>query len=402
MSNHPVRVCMMADRHKLYDDRIYWKEAISLVRHGFSVWFVLASDSEERGMTEEGVNFIKIKKKVFVRNRLLNYLINIYHPAGLYQRMFKESSILEADVYHFHDLKVNRVALKLKELPSKPKIIYDVHEPFPENITDYNKTSGIKTLLKKCYSGYIRWWEGRCSRRYDIIITTEENLRDRFAKITGKNNAEIVYNYTDLNPGHDRGLHEKIYDAIYCGGITELRGAFRILEAIKLVVREIPDLKVLFLGSFFPPGLKDQMENYGAENKIKDNVILKTEVAYNDVAQYYRQSNLGLGIFLPVPTHRIILQIKIFEYFAFGLPIIGSNFGHIRNYILQNNAGIIVDPENPDDIAKAMIRLLTDENLYSSLSKNATNASVNYQWSMMEEKLFKIYDSLVGTETKTE
>jgi glycosyltransferase involved in cell wall biosynthesis len=393
---------MMADRHKLYDDRIYWKEAISLARHGYSVWFILASDSDDRGVTDEGINFIKIKKKVFVKNRFLNFFINTYHPDGLYQRMFKEASILEADVYHFHDLNVNRVALKLKKLPSKPKIIYDVHEPFPENIIDYNKTTGIKTLLKKCYSGYIRWWESRCSRRYDVIITTEENLRDRFAMTTGNNKVEIIFNYTDMIPGEIPGLKEKIYDAVYSGGITELRGAFRILETVKLVVREMPAFKVLFLGSFFPPQLKDQMEKYAAENKIKDNVILKTEVAYKDVAQYYRQSKLGLGIFLPVPTHRIILQIKIFEYFNFGLPIIGSNFGHIRNYILQNNAGIIVDPEDPAEIAKAMIRMLTDENLYSSLSKNATQASANYQWPMMEEKLINIYDSLVGIEIKTE
>jgi len=393
---------MMADRHKLYDDRIYWKEAISLVRHGYSVWFILASDSDESGITDEGINFIKIKKKIFIKNRVLNFFLNTYHPDGLYQRMFKEASIVEADVYHFHDLNVNRVASKLKHLPWRPKIIYDVHEPFPENIIDYNKTTGIKAFLKKCYSGYIRWWEGRCSRRYDIIITTEENLRDRFAGITGKNNVEIIFNYTDMLSGESLGLNDKIYDAVYCGGITELRGAFRILEAVKLVVREMPAFKILFLGSYFPPELKDQMEEYAAENKIRDNVILKTEVAYNDVSQYYRQSKLGLGIFLPVPTHRIILQIKIFEYFNFGLPVIGSNFGHIRNYIHLNKAGIIVDPENPSEIAKAMIKLLTEENLYSSLSKNAIKASANYQWPMMEEKLFKIYDLLVGTETKTE
>ncbi|MBM3436173.1 MAG: glycosyltransferase family 4 protein [Bacteroidetes bacterium] len=399
MGDNPARICMMADRHDLYDDRVYWKESLSLVRNGYSVTCILASDAEERGITAEGLAYVKIKKRSFSRNRYINFILNMVHPAGLYPAMFREAINLKADVYHFHDLNLNRVAKKLKKLPFKPKIIYDVHEPFAENILDYNQTSGFATLLKKLYADCIRRWEMRCSRKYDLIITTEENLRDRFSEFLKTPKVEIIYNYTDLAAfAGSPASSGRIYDAIYCGGITEFRGAFKILEAIKLAVRFKPDIKVLFLGRFFPAELKYRMEVFARENNLTENIVLKDAVPYHAVSDYYSKSRIGLGIFLPIRTHQIILQIKIFEYFTFGLPIIGSNFGHVKSYIEKNNAGITVNPESPNEIASALKKLLTNKELYFRLSKNARIASEHYRWNLMEEKLLRIYESLITNE----
>ena len=47
MTHNPKRICMLADSHGLYDDRIYWKEAVSLSRSGYEVHYVLAADMDE-------------------------------------------------------------------------------------------------------------------------------------------------------------------------------------------------------------------------------------------------------------------------------------------------------------------------------------------------------------------
>lgn len=397
MSKNPVRICMLADRHNLFDDRVYWKEALSLVRNGYHVILIMAADSEERGITAEGVHFIKIRKKDFFRNRFLNFIANLSSREGLYPRMLREAVKQNADVYHIHDLNVIRIAGKLKRMPGCPKLINDVHEPYPENILDYNQTKGSATLLKYLYSAYIRRFEKKSARKFDLIVTTEENLRQRFLSYHHTQRVEIIYNYTDLSPVSKPDEHRQvIYDAIYCGGITENRGALKILEAVKIAVREKPELIVLFLGTFFPPELKQRMNDTAREYRIEQNIILRDQVPYHEVARYYEQSRIGLGIFLPIRTHHIILQIKIFEYFAFGLPIIGSNFGHIKNYIEKHNAGICVNPEDPGEIASALIRLSADKELYHRMSQNAAGASVHYSWNLMEKKLLSIYERLIS------
>lgn len=387
---------MLADRHGLYDDRIYWKEALSLTNKGYSVTIVINSGSSEQGTTAEGIHFIKIKKREFSGNRFLNYLLNLVHPTGLYPSMLREVAKLQPVVCHLHDLNLNRIGGKLKKLPGKPKIIYDVHEPHPENILDYFRTKGVASLLKKWYAGYIRWWEQKCSKRYDLVITTEDNLYRRFAGYLGSERVQIIYNYTDLNGTKPQTSEpEKVYDAIYCGGITEFRGAFKILEAVRIAARDLPGIKVLFLGTYFPAELKARMEAFVTENNLDQNIVLKNSVPYKEVPEFYSKSRIGLGIFLPILSHRIILQIKIFEYMAFGLPVIGSNFGHISKYIRENRIGIEVDPGNPEEIARALIELLTNKDLYAQLSRNSQEASVNCRWGSMEQKLADIYQSLL-------
>ena len=389
------KICFLADSHSLYDDRIYWKEAVSLKKLGYEVFYVLADWINEEGTTKEGIHFIKVKRERYSSNQYLNYLFKRLMPGGLYYKMFNKAADLKADVYHFHDLKLNRISPKLKKLPWNPKVIYDVHEPYPENIRDYHQTKGLFTFLKNSYSNHIQKWERSCAKNYDLIIVTEENLRKRFHEYFPNKPVEIIYNFTNLESDAKREV-EKEFDAIYTGGITKLRGAWKILEAVKFAAIKIPQIKVLFLGTWFPSELKAQMQDYITTNNLSENVILKDNVPYQEVAGYYRKSKVGLGIFLPIDTHRIILQIKIFEYMNFGLPIVGSNFGHINNIIEKHNCGISVDPENPEEIADALVDLLNDSREYQQMSENGKAAVLEYyRWELMEEKLKHIYSDLL-------
>lgn len=397
MDNHLPKICLLADSHDLYDDRIYWKEACSLLKAGYEVHFVLAADKNEKGKTTEGIFFQTVKKDQY-SNRYLNYLYKHYGRNGLYNQLFRAAMQTKAEVFHIHDLHVLRLVEKLKSLPNKPKVIYDVHEPYPENILDYDHGQGLHETIRKHYAGYIRHWEKRKAEICDLIITTEENLQKRFNAYFPNKPVEIIYNYTNFKQEDKlETREEKIYDAIYTGGITRLRGAMKILTAIHILKQKLPDFKMLFLGSWFPAELKAQMVSFIEKNQLLNNVELKEAIPYNEVANYYRQSKIGLGIFLPIATHKIILQIKIFEYMNFGLPIVGSNFGHIQNIIQKHQCGLPVDPENPEEIAEALMKLCTDDKLYSRLAENGRSAAFsNYRWDLMEERLTKLYNKLLA------
>ena len=102
------------------------------------------------------------------------------------------------------------------------------------------------------------------------------------------------------------------------------------------------------------------------------------------------------SLFLPIKTHKIILQIKLFEYMNFGLPIVGSNFGHIRNIIEKDQVGIAINPEDPNEIADAMDSILSNEDFYETLSENGRTAvEKKYRWEFMEEKLILIYAEML-------
>ena len=81
----------------------------------------------------------------------------------------------------------------------------------------------------------------------------------------------------------------------------------------------------------------------------------------------------------------------------FGLPIVGSNFGHINAIIQKHQCGIPVDPENPQEIADALVKLTEDEKLYQQFSTNGQKAAWQfYRWELMENKLISIYKNLMA------
>ncbi len=131
------------------------------------------------------------------------------------------------------------------------------------------------------------------------------------------------------------------------------------------------------------------------KNNLQENLILYGNVPYNEIDAFYQDSRIGLGIFMPVSIFYYGIQIKTFEYMAFGLPVICSNFGTIDQIIRETGAGITVDPHSPEDISNALITLLTDEELYNTCSSNGRLAVKNkYNWKTEEAKLLGIYKGL--------
>ena len=67
-----------------------------------------------------------------------------------------------------------------------------------------------------------------------------------------------------------------------------------------------------------------------------------------------------------------------------------------NNYISKDKTGISVNPEKPEEIADALIKLLTDNEMYNQCSINGIKAvDKKYNWGLMEEKLLGIYGKVL-------
>ncbi len=393
MTNKKTKICFLADKHNLFDDRIYWKMAVPLKEKGYDVYYILIRDENKEGTTKEGIKYEVLKVKTFSKNRYLNFILKNINPNNNYKILFRKATKINADIYHFHDLWVNKIGKRLKKLKHKPVVFYDAREPYAEDYISYTKSKGVTKKMVHLFSYFVDRWEKRMSKNYDLVISNEEIVRDRFRKSLGKEKAEVIYNYTDIYKNFtNTSKKDKEYDFIYCGGITELRGAFKVLEATLITKSKLPTIKVIFVGRYSPENLKEKLQKFIDVNELNDNVSLHTEVNYSEVSNFYNKSKVGLVTLLPVKTFEISMPIKVFEYMAFALPIIGSNFGHIKKYIEQENCGVVVNPMMPDEISNAMIALLTDSEKYEMYSTNGRKATLEkYQWDFEFNRLINFY-----------
>ncbi len=396
--NHKSKVCMISCTHGLFDDRIYWKEALSLKEHGYNVCHLGVGNEDREYESVHGIKLILVRRKHYYDNPYIDKLYRILtFKRNIYQTLYKKAADIRADIYHFHDLQINRIGKKLKHLSHNPKVIYDVHEPYPTTIRYTVSNNILLRLIHWIYSVFIYYRELKCSKYYDYIITTEENVYNKFKKYLKTSNVDIIYNYTDLNSKVESiPVDEREYDAIYCGGIKRIRGIYIIIETMRIAIMKSRNLKFLIIGPILENKLKKKITELLEMYQLTEHIIIKEPVPYDKVAEFYNKSKTGLIIFLDNPIHHVILPIKLFEYMAFGLPVICSGFGHMAKYTTVNQTGKLINPADPEDIYNAVVQVLDDKAVYKQYSDNSKKAAKEkYSWSLMDKKLNDIYSSII-------
>ena len=108
-----------------------------------------------------------------------------------------------------------------------------------------------------------------------------------------------------------------------------------------------------------------------------------------------------IGVILTQNTclnHYYSLPNKLFEYIQAGLPVLGSNLPEIAKIIEKNKVGVIVNPQDPQDIAKG-IKYLLDSFVYSEAKDNTLQAAEKYNWENESVRLIELYQNLQNTTT---
>jgi glycosyltransferase involved in cell wall biosynthesis len=85
---------------------------------------------------------------------------------------------------------------------------------------------------------------------------------------------------------------------------------------------------------------------------------------------------------------------KLFEYMAIGKPILCAVGGEVANMVKKANAGVVVEPENPDALAQAVITLAENRDKFPVYGANGRKfVEENFSRSRMAEKLASMLDA---------
>jgi glycosyltransferase involved in cell wall biosynthesis len=380
---------MISCCHSSLDDRIYKKQALTLAKNGYEVIHIGYGDDLKDYYTADNIRIIQIKK--LKKGDTIRSKMTALKQLQM-NDLFLAAKSVTADVYHLHDVELCRIALKLKKLPWQPKIIYDAHEPYIDNLKDYWRERSLWKVIFNDIPSVIA--EQRILKKADYLIATENNVASRFRK---KNpNTSIVYNYSYFSPSLSENLAAKEFDVIYCGSISESKGIFLMLNALIETKKQGYDLKFLVVGAFGNPDLQKKVAAIVEKEQLAGNVLFTGSMPLDEVKTYYEKSKTAFCLFPQNRTNQLILPIKLFEYAAFGLPVIGSNFGHIAEIIQSEKIGICVNPHHAEEGAEALIRLIDGDRYKEYIPQCINSVKNNYLWKNQEEKLLRIYEELLS------
>jgi glycosyltransferase involved in cell wall biosynthesis len=189
-----------------------------------------------------------------------------------------------------------------------------------------------------------------------------------------------------VRPGY---LHPEDKVLLYVGSEEKRKNIGVVLRALKDLIREMPDVKLIKAGG---PGTGisrepciNEINRLGlAKHVIFTGTISDTELLrlYN-IADAFVFPSLIEGFGLPP-----------LEAMACGCPVIASDRTSIPEVV--GDAGILLDPEDPESWRKAMFRVLDEPALRDNLKQKSLRRAALFSWEKCAQKTQELYHEIEG------
>jgi len=373
------KVCIITSVHSVSDPRIFYKQAQSLKKAGHNVCIIAQNDKNE---IIDGIQIIGLGKP---KTRLQRMFC-------LTNQMLKKALTTNADAYHIHDPELLPVLVIIKLL-TKKFTVFDIHENIKEDIMTKEYLNSISRII---FAFAYTLIESFFLKFVDVIILAEDSYTKSYTNIKNK---YIIRNYPlikyEKNSRKINAINHNsdLYIISVVGQIAKVRGAFEILNAMKILIdRGFGNIRLNFIGLFETTSLRSELEDYIVKYELHSNIKFTNQIPHPMVAKILEESNLGLAILHPNPNFLESMPTKIFEYYLAGIPVIASNFQAWKRIVVDTDCGLVVDPLNVISISDAIEKMILNREDSLRMGENGKNLIYStYNWKNEEIALLDIY-----------
>lgn len=373
-------VLFLTTAHVALDDRIFYHQARSLVRDGFSVVIVSTASSLQETRDSVVIDANEVNESLTIRQKIayIREKLAIYKP---------DLIICSEPLPVYCAKKYGR--------KNRVKVIYDITEWYPSR-KHFTKIRGYKRRLRYWKLLLFNLYVGFAS---DGFIFGESCKRLPF-RILFPFKRQILlpyYPHADYINARPKAFDPKNITFCYAGKISEEKGTSNFLHAIAFFRQCYPQIgvkvKIIGMSESRDEYLKFEHTrsflNVG-ELQMIDPVDLPSfseALADVDICFDLRKDDL---------ENQMSLPIKIFYYAACGKPVVYSKLWAIRRSIEWKKFGQLVNPKDYKQITSCITNYIENPALYEQHSRSGKELfAAKYNWALLEERFVRFVRSFL-------
>lgn len=287
------------------------------------------------------------------------------NPSFLISSFFKAKFMKNYDIVHAqHPI----AALAMKNVCGKK--ILTIHGIFSEQIGMLHGESSSK-LSNKFEKNALKW--------ADVVTAGSKEAYEYYTKLSSK--VHYIPNAIDINSlptGIDKRYDKQI---IFAGRLSKEKGIITILDAAKNLPK---DIHLLIIGN------GPEKETVVESIKNNENIHYLGYQTKEKTIPLIRGSKL-----LIQPSLAEGISATLLEAMACKIPVIATNIGGNVELFENNKTGVLIDPENPEELLKEIISLLNDQTRSEQISKSAFEKVQKYDWSIVGQCYVNLYEKIL-------
>jgi len=184
---------------------------------------------------------------------------------------------------------------------------------------------------------------------------------------------------------------------LFFGQIAPYKGLEYLIAAMSELTKEYKNLRLVIAGRIKPGyasywnAIRSQISLKGLENRIIQHIRFIPET---EVEVYFKAADVAV-----IPYVEIFQSGVPFLSYSFGLPVIATDVGSLRDDIVEGGTGFLCRPKNPADLA-GTIRTYFSSDLYQNLKPRGTEirewANARNSWAKVGEILNAVYRQVLA------
>tara|TARA_Y100000310_G_C20674083_1_gene811908 strand:- start:307 stop:1512 length:1206 start_codon:yes stop_codon:yes gene_type:complete len=214
-------------------------------------------------------------------------------------------------------------------------------------------------------------------------------------------NIEIIPMGVDLSKFSSKKVDKRIKKKygiegeflLFVGRLAEKKGIIHLLEAMPVVIKSFPKVKLLIIGDGV---LREELENRMLALNIEKNVTFTGKMSNEQLPGFYATADIFVGPSIITDSGDTEgLGVVFLEALASGTVVIGSNVGGIPDIIEDGKSGFLVPQKDSKVLSEKIIALLKNSQLRKDFVNYGKNhIKKNFSWDSVSEKFNELFKSL--------
>lgn len=126
-----------------------------------------------------------------------------------------------------------------------------------------------------------------------------------------------------------------------------------------------------------------------------DNVIFMDTVPKEEVVRYWSLLDVSIIHLKKTDLFKTVIPSKLFESMGMGIPILHGVAGESAAIVQNEEAGIVFEPENAEELCNILFKLRNDTKLYSRLRSGCLRTAKNYDRSALANQMLQVLQETV-------
>jgi glycosyltransferase involved in cell wall biosynthesis len=175
---------------------------------------------------------------------------------------------------------------------------------------------------------------------------------------------------------------------VFLSHLREGQGIELILDAMPIVVEKFPAVKLLIIGT---GPLEEYFKKEVEKKNLNNNIFFLGYIeSHEEIEKIISKCRIGIAPYVPDPNSFTWYADpgKPKVYLGCGVPVIITKVPEVAFEIEKWGAGIAID-YNKDELADAILKLLTNDKFYYQSRQRAIEFASNYTWDNVFYRAFK-------------